>query len=183
MRENTFAMAAAVLLLGYAGTSQAIPFTWTDSAGNPGTHISAGSTYQYTHNITDGASGYQAGIDSITSAALSIWLYDDNFFGDIPLLGDGSETVGFRLDNGVWTATRAVDSTFWSLDQFDFAVSSLLSDGLLNVVIRANSGDFRFGGSLLTVNGDRTSVPEPGTLGLLGLGLLAAGFAKRRRSA
>lgn len=182
MSKNKLA-ALAALMLGYAGTSLAVPFTWTDEAGNPGTRIAVGDSYQYQHNITDGVDGFRAGIDSIGSASLSIWLLDDSFFGDIPLLGDAEETVGFRFDNGAWTSSRSVDSAFWSLDQFDFTVSSLLSDGLLNVIIWANSGDFLFGGSVLSVSGERTSVPEPGTLGLLGLGLLATGFAKRRRRA
>lgn len=168
------------MMLGYSGTSLAVPISWNDEAGDPRTRIAVGQSYQYQHNITDGPNGFRPGLDSIGSASLSIWLRDDSFFGDIPLLGDGEEAVGFRFDNGSWSSSRSVDSTFWSLDQFDFTVSSLLSDGLLNVIIRANRGDFLFGGSLLTVNGERTSVPEPGTLGLLGLGLLAAGFAKRR---
>jgi len=175
-------VAAAVLILGSVGVAQAVPYTWTDEIGPLDRTITASLPYTYTHDIKDGAYGYRPGVDTISNASLSIWLYDDSFFGDLPIVGDGEETVAFRLDNGVWTSA-SVDSLFYSLDRFDFTVTSLVSDGLLNVTVRANRGDFGFAGSLLTVSGNRasTSVPEPGTLTLFGLGLLATGFAARRR--
>ena len=59
--------------------------------------------------------------------------------------------------------------------------------GLYSVTIRSLLGDFYVGGSSLTVRGEElgatgpvrnpsTSVPEPGTLSLFGLGLLGLGF-------
>ena len=54
---------------------------------------------------------------------------------------------------------------------------------MLNVKIRANRGDFRFGASHLEAWGGTTAraVPEPATLSMLGLGLIGLGFAARRR--
>jgi hypothetical protein len=81
---------------------------------------------------------------------------------------------------GGWTPSGNVEllSDFW------FDVTSLLDDGLLSVVVKAASGDFRFATSILTARGDSsTSVPEPATLTLFGFGLLAAGFAARRKRA
>lgn len=178
----------AALVMASIGTAQAVPAYWDDWAGKYGTYIHSdeGGGYQYSHDITDWGSGdYRPGIDSITGAKLSIWLYDDAFFGDLPFIGDANETVGFRFDGGSWTSSAAVNGNILFWDDFDFIVTSLVSDGLLNVKIRANRGDFRFGASHLEAWGNRagggTSVPEPATLSMLGLGLIGLGFAARRR--
>lgn len=173
----------AALLMASVGTAQAIPYTWHDEAGVFGTWISVGNPYEYEHKITDGAYGYRPGIDSITEAGLTIKLFDDHLTGIFPI-GDSGETVGFRFDStGSWTSSQGVDGSLFNWDHFDFIVTSLLTDGLLKVEIRANSGDFVFGGSELWADGSRSSrsVPEPATLSMLGLGLIGLGFAARRR--
>ena len=173
----------AALFVGSVGTAQAIPTTWTDDAGITGTYLATGDVYTYQHNIKDGAYGYRPGVDTIWNASLTISLYD-TLFGDLPVLGDEQETVGFSFDNGAWSAWNVVDSALLSVDNFDFTVTSLLTDGLLNVSVRAGRGDFYFVNSHLTVSGDRsTSVPEPATLSMFGLGVLAMGLAARRRRA
>lgn len=177
----------AALLMASIGTAQAVPAYWDDWSGDAGRYIDSDSPYSYSHDITDWGSGnYRPGIDSISSASLTIWLYDDAFFGDLPLIGDANETVGFRFDGGSWSSAKEVDGNvipfFW--DDFDFIVTSLISDGKLNVKVRANRGDFTFGASHLEAwgsTGGGTSVPEPATLSMLGLGLLGLGFAARRR--
>jgi hypothetical protein len=178
----------AALLMASIGTAQAVPAYWDDWAGDEGRYIDTDHSYSYTHNITDWGSGnYRPGIDSITSASLSIWLYDDAFLGDLDLgfiKGDSQETVGFRFDGGSWSSSQNVDGNIIIWDNFDFIVTSLVADGYLNVKIRANRGDFRFGASHLEAWGNKAgsrSVPEPMTLSMLGLGLIGLGFAARRR--
>jgi hypothetical protein len=62
------------------------------------------------------------------------------------------------------------------------ALFDLNADGLLGVTVAATNGDFWWKQSLLTVDARPVSVPEPGTLLLLGSGLLAIGFRSRRRA-
>lgn len=178
---KTKVVVLGALLAGSIGTAQAIPQTWIDIEGDFGTYV--GGTYSYTHDITDGWNGFRPGIDTLSGATLAIVLFDDQglFGSDSPwLLGDKQETVKFSFDGGSWTPSSNVGllSDFW------FDVTSLLDDGLLSVVVKAATGDFRFAASILTAHGDSsTSVPEPATLTLFGFGLLAAGFAARRKRA
>jgi hypothetical protein len=71
-----------------------------------------------------------------------------------------------------------------------WSVAGLLelnSLGSLSVTITSLFGDFVFGGSHLVANGlastgPATSVPEPSTLALLGLGLLGIAVGARRKA-
>jgi len=80
------------------------------------------------------------------------------------------------------------ESGGWSVQGF----AQLQSSGKITVTIDSLLGDFYLGDSTLTVNGNspytvrqKVAVPEPGTLGLMGLGLLGVAFAmgSRRKQA
>jgi hypothetical protein len=173
--KSTCAVLATMFAL-HAGSTYAVPVTWFDEF-DPGADIRIGPQLDFTHDIRDGINGFRVGIDTITSATLSIVLGDDALFGDIPILGDGQESVSFSFDGTGWTSPENIGL----LDVFDFQFDTLLLDGVLGVSIRATRGDFDFRLSSLSVRGDRAAVPEPVSLALFGAGMLGLlAFAGRK---
>jgi PEP-CTERM motif len=183
---------SSLLALGLAAVSmgaQAYPAVWADLQDPSDVLLEKGDApVSVSHNLVN--HGYRPGIDTITSASLTVWLYDDNLFGDNKFLGDGSDTVKFNFDGTGYSTGYEVNG--WGLnlgwlddileDKFTFnSLTALLGDGLLNVSLKSAKGDFKFDKSLLVAYGDRAKVPEPATVALLGAGLLGMALIQRRR--
>ena len=167
-------LVATVLLAG-AGVANAGPAVWTDHINwNPDRYIGSGSSYSYTHNIND--NGFSPLVDFISDYQLSVNLYDDGDRGLEIVLVDVPGITGDVLEFNV----SGAEFGGWSL----IGYLQLALTGLYDVTIASITGDFYLGDSTLTAWGeDNTNVPEPATLGLLGLSLLGAGALARKKKA
>jgi hypothetical protein len=174
--------ALVLLAVGFATSAQAdyIPASWTDSASvGSGVYIGSGDSYTYTHNLND--NGFRPLNDLISNFHLSINLADDSrswfdglelAFVDVPgVLGDD---IVYDFGAG------GEEYGGWSI----LGLLQLNVLGTLTVTISSVFGDFNLVGSTLTANGlanNAASVPEPGALGLLGVGLMGMALSMRRR--
>jgi hypothetical protein len=168
--------ALVLMAIGFAGAARAdyIPATWVDTATDASNvYIGNGQSFTYTHDLND--TGFRPLNDLITSFNLSINLADDQ-------RSDGYELAFVDLPG--FTGDSFVSSFGLSGAEYGgFSILGLLqlnALGTLTVTISSIIGDFNLVSSTLTAQGV-SNVPEPGALGLLGVGLVGIALSKRRR--
>lgn len=174
MKKQLMALAFAAALPSVAS---AVPASWSDSIDfTPDVYLTAGNSHTYTHDIT--GSGFNPFEDLATSYQVQIGLSDDRsdpwyassewvavtqpgLLGDVIQFNVNDITLGVSL----------------------LGLVQLNTLGQLTITVKSLLGDFYLTDSLLSVEGEDVvaSVPEPTTLGLLGLGLLGLGLSRRRQ--
>jgi hypothetical protein len=162
----------ALAMIGLAGTANAafVPATWSDEIGGT-TYVGAYQPYTYSHNVA----GFNVGSDLITNFSLSIDLFDDARW-DVFEIAD-IDITGWH--EGFVSSFEFGDNAFTSGFSL-FGLLELNTQGSLTVTVSSLLGDFYVGTSSLTARG-YSQVPEPGTIALLGLGLLGVGLGRRKK--
>lgn len=151
----------------------------------PDITVTPSSSYNFTHDITDGLNGFVVGFDTINSALITINLIDN--------VNKNNETFTFTIgSNGTSQVSNNSNVPNGnSVTPYNISLVAslpdLVLDGLLSVLLSATAGDYIFTSSLLSADVTRgvtqpptSQVPEPATALLMAIGL--AGFGWRRKS-
>jgi hypothetical protein len=135
----------------------------------------------WTHLLT----GFNSSTDTLTSASLVITAHDNE-------AGAPGQSFDITMDALSLTGQAVNDGAAPTTFTYTSNLIAQLLDGQLVVKITSENGnhDFIFDSAVLSASGDRTTVgttdvgttavPEPGTLTLLGIGLVGIGARARR---
>jgi hypothetical protein len=176
MTKTSAKWVASLAILGgsMGGVANAGPVTWTDFHDyTPDLLLNTLQTEWYTHDITDGVDGFNAGAYQIDSYTLTFDLYDDqdrSWEWEWALFSQPGDAF-----SNTFTSVGGTESASWTWS----GIWQLEHTGSLTVAFTSLLGDFYLGSSTLTVQGH--SVPEPGTLALFGAALLGFGLIRRKR--
>jgi hypothetical protein len=192
----------AIVLFCAPGFAHATPITWGPDTYNPSSDVyfdadgdactpaslsATCSSLTYSHDLT--AHGFVPGpssSDQVISAVLELVLRDDE--SDQP-----NEAFKFTLEGELQPGTQDASTTFSFGDFSGSLLASIQADGVLNVILTRQNGDFIFDLSRFTANGTRGDetgpgggfggaavVPEPNTMLLMAGGLAALAIRRRR---
>ena len=193
--------------MGAATGASAVTITSTYNPADVTLSSARGGTESITfsQSISNFLNGFVVGVDTLNSAVLSIFLKDDAA-NDVEtykfIIGAASTQTqtGNNLNDvdGYWTGPwwnlkYVPDAPGSVMETVSFnakALNDLRADGEVNITVQALSGDFIFDKAVLSADvtrgsiggGSGSAVPEPGTVAMLGLGMLSL-VASRRKSA
>jgi hypothetical protein len=159
------------LLVFAAGAAQATPMSWTDTAKfNPNVYVSQWNGFVYTQNLTH--DGFNPAVDTISDYSLSLDLVNSSG-GFLALVVPGTLSNAYINLNG-----NSFGQNLYLTADLAFSSTGVLTVGIISLL-----GNFYLASSTLTAygNGVATSVPEPGVITLLALGLAAIALLEWRK--
>jgi hypothetical protein len=177
MKKLIMLLCSLGLVFGVVDIVRAISYTDVFDANH--LYMSAGTSKEWTFDITDPVSdnndGFNPGTQDVTSASIFLNLEDDSKcdLWEIANLRVGENRFFWEVNSG---------STSFSIN----SLVSLSDSGTVSARLTAIFGDFYFNGATLKAEatdpaGTSTPVPEPGTILLLGTGLMGLVVASRKK--
>ncbi len=184
MKKLLMFLCTVTFVFGVVGAASAIPMMWTETIDwgkdeiylkdADSWHGELSDSFNYYHDLgTDGfVSFFEGGNDYVDQYTLSIGLYDN-----------ATRTAGAIIFQPGLFDSDTVTTYNFSMDfvEIGWTFAGLLDinhDGTLNISVEPTKGDFYLDWSKITAfgdNGDTVPVPEPATMFLMGVGLLALG--------
>jgi len=184
----TVSGSAGALPIPYSpiGTQNTAVYTFTAASTGALTGYFAGSTANYTNDLTMLVNGVATGVHGLNNQTS---IYGQAFnFGDV-VAGD---VLVFVLSNivpggiGPWYSQTNLNSDFVNhVYSADYAGDSEIGPGAFTYVSfedLPNGGDFNYNDISFVFANVAVEVPEPASIALLGLGILGIAMNRRRKN-